>query len=362
MTELKKTPPKTVDQDPGVAVDSTQPAEAPVAAPPVKLWLGVSLWLILCLVYLAVGATGFFELWLIVPFIGVLVASQALEKRLRTRRNFGLIGIFLALMSIVLGVLMLVWPANKPYVYPLAVFLIVGGLLALSCLVRRSRVRLFPTIGLNPDSALHTTVAVMFVFTFLLSAGIFVLILGERGETILIDLKDPIISLLSDVPLALAGVGFMLRRDLKKSLERLGFFSITVREFREAVVLTVLLLLAVVLLDFAERILLPEIHALEDRFPMKFGNVSPVFGIPAVSLAAGVGEEAVFRGALQPRFGIVPTALLFAALHAQYQVPGIIVIFIIGIVLGVTRRRKSTTFTACVHMLYDIGAFLLPDF
>ena len=139
MTELKKTPPKTVDQDPGVAVDSTQPAEAPVAAPPVKLWLGVSLWLILCLVYLAVGATGFFELWLIVPFIGVLVASQALEKRMRTRRNFGLIGIFLALMSIVLGVLMLVWPANKPYVYPLAVFLIVGGLLALSCLVRRSR-------------------------------------------------------------------------------------------------------------------------------------------------------------------------------------------------------------------------------
>src|SRR5437773_11687193 len=90
MTELKKTPPKTVDQDPGVAVDSTQPAEAPVAAPPVKLWLGVSLWLILCLVYLAVGATGFFELWLIVPFIGVLVASQALEKRMRTRRNFGL--------------------------------------------------------------------------------------------------------------------------------------------------------------------------------------------------------------------------------------------------------------------------------
>jgi membrane protease YdiL (CAAX protease family) len=202
----------------------------------------------------------------------------------------------------------------------------------------------------------------MFVFTLVLCGGIFVLLLDDPGETIFLYLKDPVISLLSDVPLALAGVGFMLRRDLKQSLGRLGFSSISPKEFGWAVGVTVPILLGVLLFDLAEKLLLPEIHALEDRFPMKFANVSPLLGIPAVSLAAGVGEEAVFRGALQPRFGIVLTALLFAALHIQYQLPGIIVIFIIGIVLGVMRKRKSTTFTACVHMVYDIMAFLLPDF
>jgi hypothetical protein len=85
-------------------------------------------------------------------------------------------------------------------------------------------------------------------------------------------------------------------------------------------------------------------------------------GAPLVALAAGVGEEAVFRGALQPRFGVPLTALLFAAVHVQYEIPGIVLIFLIGVALGILRERTSTTFTAVAHMLYDIAAFLLPDF
>ena len=53
-------------------------------------------------------------------------------------------------------------------------------------------------------------------------------------------------------------------------------------------------------------------------------------------------------------------ALLFGALHVQYQVPGMIVIVLIGIALGIVKERTSTTFTAVVHVFYDIGAFLLP--
>ena len=35
----------------------------------------------------------------------------------------------------------------------------------------------------------------------------------------------------------------------------------------------------------------------------------------AISLASGVGEELLFRGALQPWLGLVPTSILFAAMH-----------------------------------------------
>lgn len=325
------------------------------------------IWLTVCAVYVAIGIPGPVELWFVTPLIVLLVMAQALETQMRARLVLGLITIFLAVTSIVLGLLMLAWREamtvpEEPYVDTMALSLIVWGLLTLPCLIRRVRIQFFPALGLNKDSALHTTSAVMFVSSLVLCGGIFVLLLDNPGETIFLDLKDPIISLLTDIPLALAGIGFMLRRDFNQSLVRLGFSSLTLREFGWALVVTFLLLLAVLLFDFAEQQLLPEVHALEERFPMKFRNVSPLLGVPAVALAAGIGEEAVFRGALQPRFGIALTALLFAALHVQYQLPGIVLIFLIGVILGIMRKRKSTTFTACVHMIYDIAAFSLPDF
>jgi membrane protease YdiL (CAAX protease family) len=360
--------PKASDQsDSGISVDA-QLGDASLAEPVTgRLWPGVLVWLGLCVVYATVGGLGVFELWFVTPLIVVLVLSQAVESWRRTRVLLGMIALVLALMSIVIGLAMLLWPealelSEEPFPDTIAWSLAIAGLLVLSCLIRRVRFRYFPAIGLDPHSALHTTVAVMFVFTLVLCAGLFALLLEDAGETIPLHLKDPVISLLSDVPLALAGVGFMLRRNLNQSLDRLGFSSISPSEFGWAVVVTVPIVLAVLLFDYAEKLLLPEIHALEDRFPMKFVDVSPVLGIPAVSLAAGVGEEAVFRGALQPRFGIVLTALLFAAMHVQYQLPGIMLIFVMGIVLGIMRRRTSTTFTACVHMTYDIIAFSLPDF
>ena len=74
------------------------------------------------------------------------------------------------------------------------------------------------------------------------------------------------------------------------------------------------------------------------------------------------GEEVLLRGALQPRLGIVLTALLFGALHVQYQVPGMLVIVLIGIGLGIVKERTSTSCVILVHVLYDAGAFFLPDF
>ena len=122
------------------------------------------------------------------------------------------------------------------------------------------------------------------------------------------------------------------------------------------------MLVVVGLLSYAESLLFPSTFASENRFPLNLTKMPPFLGPLLVALAAGVGEEAVFRGALQPRFGILPTALLFAALHIQYQLPGIVVLFLMGLTFGLIKEWTSTTFVACVHMLYDLGTLLLPGF
>jgi membrane protease YdiL (CAAX protease family) len=77
-------------------------------------------------------------------------------------------------------------------------------------------------------------------------------------------------------------------------------------------------------------------------------------GAIALALAAGIGEELLFRGALTPPFGIVLAALLFAALHAQYALTlATLEIFILGMVLGWLRNRAGTTGAIIAHTVYD---------
>jgi hypothetical protein len=40
-------------------------------------------------------------------------------------------------------------------------------------------------------------------------------------------------------------------------------------------------------------------------------------------------------------------------------VPGILMIFVVGLALGLLKRRTSTTFAVIVHVVYDLGVFLI---
>ena len=50
-----------------------------------------------------------------------------------------------------------------------------------------------------------------------------------------------------------------------------------------------------------------------------------------ISVTAGVSEEIAFRGALQPIFGLWPTALIFALFHLQYTLtPATLIILFVA--------------------------------
>jgi membrane protease YdiL (CAAX protease family) len=243
--------------------------------------------------------------------------------------------------------------------------LVVTALLALATtlallLVPPLGSRLLRALGLDPASPVHRVVAVAFVLT-VLDAIVLFFELAEAGPVeIPFYPSDPAVSLVTDLALALAGVGLGLTRSLRAALERLDIRRIGLRQFAMAIVVAIVLHIAVGALEYLESVLLPSVHALEDRFGYEFVGLPPWAGAVLTSVAAGVGEEVLFRGALQPRLGVVLTALLFGALHVQYQIPGMLVIVFIGIGLGLVKERTSTTFTIVVHVFYDIGAFLLP--
>ena len=95
---------------------------------------------------------------------------------------------------------------------------------------------------------------------------------------------------------------------------------------------------------------------------MTTGVQNPV-GAVVLGFTTGVGEEMLFRGAIQPRFGIVIASLTWALLHAQYGLSFVLVgLFGIGILLGYIRKYMGTTAAMITHGLYNVIVVLLQTY
>ena len=162
------------------------------------------------------------------------------------------------------------------------------------------------------------------------------------------------------VTLSFLGVGLGIRRNWSETLKRLGLQRIGLIELIIAgsaafgMVLVSMFLGAMILLLFPDS--LSEVESFNQGMLLNFG--SP-FGAIALGLFSGIGEEILYRGALQPAFGIVATSLVFALHHSQYVNPGLLVIFVIGLLLGLIRKYFGTTTAIIVHALYNTVLLLL---
>jgi uncharacterized protein len=77
-------------------------------------------------------------------------------------------------------------------------------------------------------------------------------------------------------------------------------------------------------------------------------------------VGAAVGEETLFRGAMQPRFGLLLTTLVFALMHSQYGFSAAtIIVFLVGLVLGFVRLRENTSSSMICHATYNIGLVVM---
>jgi membrane protease YdiL (CAAX protease family) len=111
------------------------------------------------------------------------------------------------------------------------------------------------------------------------------------------------------------------------------------------------------LTDWLAHVWTPDIaHQVDRTTQHLFSGLGTPTGIAALALAPGICEEVLFRGALQPRLGLILTALLFASIHTQYGISlDALAVFVIAIGLGLIRKYTNTTASCICHVTYNLA-------
>jgi membrane protease YdiL (CAAX protease family) len=215
-------------------------------------------------------------------------------------------------------------------------------------------------VAIDPDSPVHAYALVLAVIMF----GTQVATIAF-ADVLAIDQKLPPISigdiLASETPflvMALAGVGLYIRRNAAGAAERLGLTRPSWWQIALALAAAGAFFALIQGADRLSHILTPGVASQVDRTTQHvFGGLNDPIGIAAIALLPGVCEELLFRGALQPRLGLVATALLFTSIHTQYGLSfDALSVLVVALGLGLIRKYTNTT-TSCVsHVTYNLLA------
>ncbi len=250
-----------------------------------------------------------------------------------------------------------------------------AALLSFAPLLRSVRVCLASRLDFSPYNRVHI-IALVTVFALTLIPLVPVAVTGvppylSETFTAILDadasffegaVSIDIYTLFWTIAASFVIVGLFTTRKLPEVLQRLGLARPGAREVLLALGFGLALVAVFSLLDLGIGFVwealgwpLTDTEAFE-RFLVPY--LTPA-GIFIASISAGFGEEISIRGILQPRFGIILPAMLFASLHAfQYNWDGILSVFIAGLVFGLIRSRYSTTVCAITHTTYDFVLFL----
>ncbi|MEZ4613919.1 MAG: CPBP family intramembrane glutamic endopeptidase [Caldilineaceae bacterium] len=162
--------------------------------------------------------------------------------------------------------------------------------------------------------------------------------------------------------LAMVGVGWLTRRNWRNTLDRLG---IVVPTGGQILIGLACGLVMVPVIMFVENISTQYNwgvdQSVSDLTEVLLGSLfTTPFGIFTIGASAALGEETIFRGAIQPRFGLILTALLFALVHGNYGLSlSTLIVFLVGLLLGVLRIRYNTTTSMIMHATYNITLAVL---
>lgn len=165
--------------------------------------------------------------------------------------------------------------------------------------------------------------------------------------------------------ISFVGVGWLTTRTLRGAVNRLGLAVPTVGQAVAGALAGLLLAPAVIALEYAASLVGlgadPDVERLTEQLIGPLTLSIP--GVLTLGLAAALGEESIFRGALQPKFGLVLTTLLFALLHSQYGFSfSTVAVFGVGLVLGLLRLRANTTTAMITHAVYNMSLGLIAYF
>jgi membrane protease YdiL (CAAX protease family) len=297
------------------------------------------------------------------------LALRYLPHGLLIAINLGLIGISLLSLFSALALLLMPEPI-EPGVQAegwlgMSAAAFLTALLAFLPLVPQIRRWLARWLPINPDSLVHMTALAFAIYQIGLSLGQMALIgdleLLANSEDVL-TIWDVILSGIPFVIFALAGVGLLIRRRGRGTWQRLGLRRPTWKQLLAAVGIAGLLLGFDFLVSWVWQGIDPAGYDLLEKVNENlFGDLATVGGAIALGLSAGISEELLFRGAVQPRLGLLLTTVLFTIGHLQYGLTlATLQVFIIGLVFGLMRKRTGGVIVCIVsHATYNMVGTLL---
>ena len=155
---------------------------------------------------------------------------------------------------------------------------------------------------------------------------------------------------------AVFGVGIFIRRTPAEAARRLGVVVPAWWQIPLAIAFAGLFFGLGLGSDALARMLTPDLaHRVDTTTQHVFGQLDNPWGVVAIALIPGICEELLFRGALQPRIGLLFTAVLFTSVHTEYGLSfDTLTVFVIAIGLGLIRKYTNTTTSTTCHVGYNL--------
>jgi membrane protease YdiL (CAAX protease family) len=171
-----------------------------------------------------------------------------------------------------------------------------------------------------------------------------------------VSVEELIVQVLALVGFAYAAVGTGFYRTFREASGRLGLVRPTWSMIGIALLFMALIFVVNGAASAITQAVQPDLYKeIEDATKNLTANVQYPAGALLLGVSAGVGEELLLRGAVQPRFGIILTSLLFALLHVQYGLTFVLIgLFLTGALLGIERKRYGTTAAIITHAMFDV--------
>jgi membrane protease YdiL (CAAX protease family) len=239
-----------------------------------------------------------------------------------------------------------------------ASFLIPMGLGLGLPLIKPFRQLLARVTPLDPDSAIDMAglCVVLGLLGFYLGTSLTPMAEEPPSALQSIGIAELLIQAAAFVAIAYIAAGYPYWRDFWSTTERLGIVMPDLRTIGIAIGGTVASFAVAALAGYAAQQLEPGLNeALDEVVNQMTAQVQNPLGAVILGASAGIGEEAIFRGALQPRYGLVIPSILFALLHGpQYGFNlTLLGLFGVSVILGLEHKYVNTTASMITHALFN---------
>lgn len=170
-----------------------------------------------------------------------------------------------------------------------------------------------------------------------------------------------LVNLATFVAFAYVAVGYRNYRTGEEATARLGLTKPTTEHILVGLLAVVPAFAFAIIGSILTEVFQPEVvDRLGENIDNLTSGVQNPLGAIILGLSAGIGEEVLFRGALQPRFGIALTTMLWVLLHTQYELTWVMLgLVLMGIMLGWIRNRYGTVAAIITHATYNAMVVLL---